>query len=299
MLKVTEVRKCDTSPINTFDQSNFTAGGLFQIGSGRYYPENALRQSVARLPLGCPRLLWQTDSSHALSRRPAMLRRRKRPSMGGRAAGSTVFLQAQSPMDIGLASGWRAFCEGAGWRNSDSAHATVSEHDNHPVVEPINADALAYAGWVGDDLPTEPEWEIATSLKKGDCEFRLGNEHVPANDGQAKLWIEAFPSAHLTGFAPLGTSPDFPYPNVAGDTDKTASVRQWTRPSDQGSNRDTTCCRHTEGVDIQVFENELQLCSSSRCQRNRPSARHPRDVSAAIAQTDYRAAWRDSEAQTC
>ena len=299
MLKATAVRKCDTSPINTFDQANFTAGGLFQIGSGRHYPENAPRQFYCAASFGLSASLVANRESHALSRRPAMSRRRKRPSMGSRAAGSTVFLQPQSPMDIGLASGWRAFCEGAGWRNSDSAYATGSEHDNHPVVELTYADALAYAGWVGDDLPTEPEWEIATSLKKGDCEFPWENEHVPANGGQAKLWIEAFPSAHQTGFASRGTLSEFRYSNVAGDPDMTANVRQWTRPSDQASNRDTTCCRHTEGVDIRVFENELQLCSSSRCPRNRPSARHPRDVSAAIAHTGFRAAWRDSEGQTC
>ena len=52
MLKATAVRKCDTSPINTFDQANFTAGGLFQIASGRYYPENAPRQFYCAASFG-------------------------------------------------------------------------------------------------------------------------------------------------------------------------------------------------------------------------------------------------------
>ena len=52
---------------------------------------------------------------------------------------------------------WWVWQRGADWRFPQGRDSTVRAQPNEPVVHVTYADALAYARWLGRDLPTEAE----------------------------------------------------------------------------------------------------------------------------------------------
>lgn len=77
---------------------------------------------------------------------------------------------------------------------------------DHPVTGIDYYDAYAYAQWVGKDLPTEEEWEVAVRGPNGDM-FPWGNEWEPSNCNWAgrafnetvddlETWRETLTAAH-------------------------------------------------------------------------------------------------------
>lgn len=89
--------------------------------------------------------------------------------------------------------------------------------ENHPAVGVSYFDALAYAQWLGKDLPTEYEWEKASRGLDG-RDFPWGNEWMPKNCNTSISGYE--------GTTPVGNFPDgiSPY----GCFDMSGNVWEWT-----------------------------------------------------------------------
>ena len=51
--------------------------------------------------------------------------------------------------------------KGADWRHPGGPGSSLEAKQNHPVVNVAYEDALAYAHWLGRELPTEAQWEFA------------------------------------------------------------------------------------------------------------------------------------------
>ena len=106
---------------------------------------------------------------------------------------------------------------------------TINGRDHHPVVQVACEDAEAYAAWVGKELPTEAEWELAARGGLDGAAFAWGDEHMPEGKPLANTWQGEFPwqNLKLDGFE--GTSPvgSFP-PNGYGLYDMTGNVWEWT-----------------------------------------------------------------------
>ncbi len=86
--------------------------------------------------------------------------------------------------------------------------AGIAGKDNQPVTLVTQADARAYAQWLGRDLPTEDEWEFAA--KAGQGRRRPGNRaETPDGTPTANYWQGVFPVLNTSqdgfdGLAPVG-----------------------------------------------------------------------------------------------
>jgi Sulfatase-modifying factor enzyme 1 len=73
-----------------------------------------------------------------------------------RVTGSAVFVGGGD----GLPGRWR-FVPGTDLQHPEGPGSSIEDRANHPVVHIASEDALAYARWLGRDLPTEVQWEYA------------------------------------------------------------------------------------------------------------------------------------------
>jgi formylglycine-generating enzyme required for sulfatase activity len=83
---------------------------------------------------------------------------------------------------------------GANWRQPQGPGSSIRSKPDHPVVHVAWADAVAYASWVGKDIPTEAEWELAARGGLDGAEFAWGDELTPGGHWMANTWQGEFPS---------------------------------------------------------------------------------------------------------
>jgi formylglycine-generating enzyme len=218
--------------------------------------------------------------------------------------GSTVFLP---PKDLlAGAMQWWHFIPGADWRHPTGPGSSVEQLGNHPVVQIAYEDALAYAKWLGRDLPTETEFEYAahggtiTTYPWGDT-FAIRSKLM------ANTWQGAFPFQNkgLDGF--VATSPVGCFPaNGYGLYDMVGNVWQWVgdpwqqTPSQQASSappnpdldlEDALVAKARSTV-LGTIKGGSFLCSPIYCKRYRPSARHAQDLSMGTNHIGFRTVLR-------
>ena len=177
---------------------------------------------------------------------------------------------------------------GADWRHPEGPGSSIAGKDAWPVVQVSWADAMAYARWLGRDLPTEAEWEYAAQGGKATAtRFVWGDAALDEAHPQANVWQGIFPATDSGGdgykakAAPVGCFP----PNGYGLHDMAGNVwewaRDWYRP-----NLDPEAAEHPGGPPQQlafdpgdpgqrkhVIKGGSFLCSPNFCYRYRPAAR--------------------------
>ncbi len=78
----------------------------------------------------------------------------------------------------------------------------VEGRENEPAVQIAFEDALAYARWLGRDLPTEAEWEYAARGGLVGQPYAWGTEAAPGGVQRANAWQGVFPSTTKRGRFP-------------------------------------------------------------------------------------------------
>jgi formylglycine-generating enzyme required for sulfatase activity len=198
---------------------------------------------------------------------------------------------------------WWRFVAGADWRHPEGPYSGMPPA-NLPVTLVTQADALAYARWLGRDLPTEVEWEYAG--KAG----REGKELDTApRDGQGKpsanYWQGMFPTYDAGadghhGLAPVGCYAANPFHLY----DMIGNVWEWTRdpytgPRQPHANGDTAAAlpaglRTAARRDRQmVIKGGSFLCSPDYCVRYRAAAREAQEADLGAAHIGFRTVLRD------
>ena len=230
-------------------------------------------------------------------------------------AGSLVFEQPRRPVDTSDWREWWQYKRGANWKRPQGASSNHKALPDHPVVHVAFEDALAYATWVGKDLPTEAEWEYAARGGLDGAEYAWGDELVPNGKHMANTWQGEFPSENLREDGYLRTSPVgvFP-PNPFGLYDMIGNVWEWT--SDWYHERHTAkaakpCCvpHNPRGAPREasydpcapetptprkVLKGGSHLCAPSYCQRYRPAARFPEPIDTSTSHIGFRCIVRPS-----
>lgn len=65
------------------------------------------------------------------------------------------------PVDLRNINRWWIWTPGASWHRPEGPCRGIDDKLDHPVVHVAYEDAETYAAWIGQDLPTEAEWELA------------------------------------------------------------------------------------------------------------------------------------------
>ncbi|MBO0781268.1 MAG: SUMF1/EgtB/PvdO family nonheme iron enzyme, partial [Ktedonobacteraceae bacterium] len=179
------------------------------------------------------------------------------------------------------------------------------------VVHVAYEDVLAYAHWVGKELPSEAEWEFAAWGGLAGTEYVWGDELMPEGQAMANTWQGEFPIENtlVDGFE--GTSPVGSFPaNSYGLYDMIGNVWEWTADW-YGNHHQVTnaCCsvRNPRGgalaqsydpsmpeirIPRKVTKGGSYLCAPNYCRRYRPAARMPQTLDNSTCHLGFRCILR-------
>ncbi|WP_296600723.1 formylglycine-generating enzyme family protein [Phenylobacterium sp.] len=196
-----------------------------------------------------------------------------------------VFVGAKNPND-GPGQWWRVI-RGADWRHPEGPGSSIEGKENHPVVQIGYDDALAYARWLGRDLPTEAEWEYAARGGLKDAAYTWGNQPLDMKKPQANVWQGPFPQAdagtdgYKAQTAPAGCFAA----NGYGLVDMAGNVWEWTKDwyapnldptqivDPVGPTEREAYLPSTPDEKRHVIKGGSFLCADNFCFRYRPPAR--------------------------
>jgi formylglycine-generating enzyme required for sulfatase activity len=189
---------------------------------------------------------------------------------------------------------WWNFVPGADWRHPDGPGSSIVGHDNDPVVQVSYNDALAYAKWVGRELPTESQYEFAARGGLDGKTYAWGDDFAPDGKYQANTWQGTFPVKNtgadgFSGRAPVGCFS----PNGYGLYDMIGNVWKWTASpytdAKSGmSEMPMDPARMTASRVLRVIKGGSFLCAPNYCRRYRPAARESQESGFSAAHLGFR-----------
>ena len=306
----------------------FIAGGTFQMGSDRHYPEEAPSHPVHvdafwidNAPVtntqfaafvvdtGYETLAQRTpNAADYPGIQPGMLR-----------AGSLVFSPPAHEMPLDDPFAWWRFEFDADWRQPAGPGSSIEGLDDHPVVHIAYEDAEAFAAWAGKSLPTEAEWEFAARGGLVDADYAWGNEFEPDGRPMANYWHGVFPWQNLPLDGYARTSPVGAFPaNGYGLKDMIGNVWEWTgdwfQPAHaggkqaegkaccvpenpRGGSRDGSYdpCTPDIAIPRKVLKGGSHLCAPNYCRRYRPAARYAQPIDTSASHIGFRCIVRGGE----
>ena len=219
-------------------------------------------------------------------------------SAAQRRPASLVFVGAKAARSDDPAQWWRVI-PGADWRHPEGPRSSIRGKDAWPVVHIAWEDAMAYARWLGRDLPTEAEWEYAARGGLAGKRYAWGDRPQDPSHPMANTWQGVFPVRDLgtDGFkaspAPVGCFP----PNGYGLFDMIGNVWEWAtdwyEPGHKFADGDVdptgpAKMTKTVGGPLHVIKGGSWLCADNFCARYRPAARQPEEADLGASHIGFR-----------
>lgn len=308
------------------DGMRHVPGGAFQMGSDRFYPEEAPVRRVQvdgfwidEAPVTNRDFARFVAATGHVTLAEIAPDPKDYPGMDPASAlpGSLLFQRTRGPVDLADYSQWWQFSFGTDWRHPHGPDSSLDGLDDHPVVHVAFEDAEAYAKWAGKSLPTEAEWEYAARGGLDGVDFAWGDELAPGGAMLANYWQGAFPFANTLDDGYERTSPVGTYPaNGHGLFDMIGNVWEWTtdwfaQPRIERKAKGSCCVpanprggTKRESLDPtnpdapiprKVLKGGSHLCAPNYCQRYRPAARHPQAVDSSTSHIGFRCIIRDKK----
>ncbi|MRW88438.1 SUMF1/EgtB/PvdO family nonheme iron enzyme [Duganella sp. FT80W] len=197
---------------------------------------------------------------------------------------------------------WWSYVRGASWHNPTGA-SPAPPPPNQPVIMITEADALAYAHWLGRDLPTEAEWEYAAKAGRSDAALDAapvdGAGRPSANYFQGLFPLKDTAQDGHAGLAAVGCYAANPF----GLYDMIGNAWEWTKdaytgPRQPHNNGDTAAVAAAAGAhrpDVpMVIKGGSFLCSPDYCVRYRASARESQEANLGASHIGFRTVLRAS-----
>lgn len=221
--------------------------------------------------------------------------------------GSMVFTPTAGAVDLRDWRQWWRWQPGAFWRQPAGPGSSIDGLLDHPVVHVCFEDALAYAGWAGQRLPTEAEHEWAARGGLVGMDFAWGQDPYPDGVPQANTWLGRFPydNRGYGGTSPVGSFAA----NGYGLLDMAGNVWEWTtdyysprhvvpgeRHVDLGGRDNLLASASAEpgfAIPRRVLKGGSHLCSPDYCLRFRPAARSPQAEDTGMSHIGFRCARDD------
>jgi formylglycine-generating enzyme required for sulfatase activity len=295
-------------------------GGSFLMGSDHHYPEERPAHKVAVGAFWIDRhavsnrdfaRFVEATGHVTLAEKPADPADYPGADPAMLAPASVVFVPPPGRVDLRNHYNWWQYVAGADWRHPRGPDSSLEGLDDHPVVHVAYEDALAYAQWMGKDLPTEAEWEFAAKGGRDGTEFAWGDELVPEGRHMANTWQGEFPwqADPADGFlwtAPVGSFD----PNGYGLYDMIGNVWEWTSDwyQEHGRIQQHACCtlQNPRGgerdasmdpgnpvrIPRRVMKGGSHLCAPNYCRRYRPAARMAQPVDTSTCHVGFRCVVR-------
>src|SRR5690606_4581892 len=194
-------------------------------------------------------------------------------TLAERRGGSAVFRVPTAEELARTRHAWR-YEPKASWRKPDASASARTPRPHEPVVHVAYEDALAYARWLGRELPSEAQWEFAARARGGDHALD-GPPRDAKGRAAANTWQGDFPLVNRAedGFAsraPVGCFPG----NPLGLFDMIGNVWEWTRDPSPTSPDEAPA----PGAPVaRVIKGGSFLCAPTHCARFRASARQFQD----------------------
>ena len=218
--------------------------------------------------------------------------------------GSALFAAPLNSLNSAPELSWWQFVEDAYWREPRGSGSSIEGKENYPVVHIAYEDALAYAEWKGQRLPSEAEFEYAAKAGGAQVDDAWGEGLTTAGEHRANTWQGAFPFIDLAedghaGIAPVGCFP----PNQYGVYDMIGNVWEWTNSAYFPSHKpkpemveefsEDGFDPNQPGMPVRVVKGGSFLCAPSYCLRYRPAARQAQDTGLGTNHIGFRTAYSD------
>jgi len=273
------------------------SGGRFVFGSRLGYPDerpaDASEEEVAAF--------WIDQTEVTNGQFAAFVAATGYVTGAEREGGAVVFHQPAPEELKARPYAWWSYVRGADWNHPGGPGSSRAGLDNQPVTLVTEGDALAYARWLGRDLPSEAEWEYAAKAGRRDAKL----DEAP-RDAQgrptANYWQGAFPLLNTgadghEGLAPVGcyAANDWQLYDMIGN------AWEWTRdpytgPHQGHANGDTASVaaagRLSRPGRAMVIKGGSFLCSQDFCVRYRASAREAQEDNLPATHIGFRTVLR-------
>ena len=287
---------CLSPPLNGDHEMVWIEGGSFSMGSDSFYPEESPpvetvvagflidRHEVTNRQFG--RFVAATGYITVAERQPLPEDLPQFPP-DRLTPGSVVFIDPMAAIPGGDITQWWQFIEGADWRHPEGPASSITGRDDYPVVHLAYEDAVAYAQWLGHQLPTEAQWEYAALAGAKSTPLHAGE---PANTWQGIFPLRNTKQDGYTATAPVGCYP----PNGYGLYDMIGNVWEWVSDWYYPGHRFSAAGYEQgydprqPGVPVKVIKGGSYLCAQNYCMRYRPSARQPQEATLGAAHIGFR-----------
>jgi formylglycine-generating enzyme required for sulfatase activity len=268
--------------------------GSFLFGSEHGYPdERPAAQRKTRIGG-----FWMDQTEVTVAQFAAFVQATGYVTEAERQGGAVVFHQPGAEELQQRPYAWWRFVKGADWRHPEGPGSAAADRSNRPVTLVTEADALAYARWLGRDLPTEAEWEYAGKAGRNGPGLDAAPVDVQGKP-LANYWQGMFPVYDAKadghdGLAPVGCYA----PNPFQLFDMIGNAWEWTRDPYTGArqphaNGDTAAVAARSANQPMVIKGGSFLCSPDYCVRYRASARESQERDLAASHIGFRTVLRD------